>query len=102
MRFFTDMRNALNLSAELQKLRGDVELLRREVRETQSEWTDVLDKLRAREERERKRSKATVVAALGEGSSDSTGGARSGAAGGGDPKAALRARALEIINARRA
>lgn len=50
---FRRLKEALALGADIQKLRADVEQLR-------MEWTDVLDQMKAREERMRKRDRAKV------------------------------------------
>lgn len=60
-----------------------------------TEWTDILDKLKQREERQRKRDQRLIRAGLAEHASDPAPAGEIDAAGAarGDPKAALRARA---------
>lgn len=53
MGLFRDLRQALALGAEITALRADATQLR-------MEWTDVLDQMKAREERMRKRDRAKV------------------------------------------
>lgn len=57
MTLWRTLRNALALASEVEQLRA-------EVRTLQSEWTDVLDKLTAREERIRKRMAAALKAGV--------------------------------------
>lgn len=80
MRFFTRLRNALELADR-------VDAVERRVDSIEMDWNDVLDKILAREERMRKRLKAQVQSAI---EPDSTSAAPVGG------KAAVRARIAAI------
>lgn len=80
MSIFTRLRTALELAKRVEELEGDVQTLK-------FEWSDVLDKLLAREERMRKRYKAEVNRALE---------APASAEDSGGDKTAIRRRALAL------
>jgi hypothetical protein len=64
MTFFTRLRTALSLAGSVEQLTTEVATLRAEVESLRFEWTDILDKLQAREERMRKRYKGLLNATL--------------------------------------
>ncbi len=64
MSFFTRLQTALSLANAVEQLTEQVATTRAEVESLRFEWTDILDKLQAREERMRKRYKGLLDAAL--------------------------------------
>lgn len=61
MRWFTALRNALDLERRVAEVERKGEELAHSVDMVEMEWNDVLDKLKARDERERKRRRAAVA-----------------------------------------
>jgi len=95
LRFWTTFRTALDLAAHVDQLERHIDGLERQILDLKSDWTDVLDKMSAREDRIRKRLQRGVVNALSEGEPSKA------SEGAEDPRSALRGRlALRVQEAR--
>lgn len=74
MPLWETLRTALNLGARVNEIERKQEEMRGEFEHIHSEWTDTLDLLRAREERQRKRDRTALKTALAEPSGDASDG----------------------------
>lgn len=70
MRWWDTIRTAWNLSESVQQLRADFKETIQRFDELESEWTDVLDKLKARDERQRKRDQRALKRDLADNAGD--------------------------------